>query len=80
MTWEEKKNMILDLLKGKNMGQWTQEPDIEEAVKESINHVEVREILPEMASAKHVEFSRNVNSYKITPEGRRLSINGGYKQ
>jgi len=79
MTQDEEKNIVLDYLKGKNIGQWTNEEDIEKEFTQTINHVQIRKLLPELVKEKYLEFSRNGCSYKITADGRRFSNNGGYK-
>lgn len=75
MTSNDKKIKILDYLKGKNIGQWTEESEIEKELSESDNlsHIDVRNLLPEMVKDKLVDFSRNQCSYKITSEGRRFN-------
>lgn len=79
MTEAEQKNKVLEYLRGKNMGQWSAEEEIEKDLSEDINHVAIRKLLPELVREKYLEFSRNGCSYKITAEGRRFSTNGGYK-
>lgn len=79
MSADEQKNTVLDYLGCKNMGQWTGEEEIEKEFSETINHVDIRKLLPELVKEKYLEFSRNGCSYKITADGRRFKNNGGYK-
>lgn len=79
MTTAEQKNTVLEFLSGKNMGQWTAQDEIEKEFSETINHMQIRTLLPELVTEKHLEFSRNQCTYKITADGRRFSNDGGYK-
>ena len=79
MSSEEQKNKVLEYLRGKNIGQWTGEDEIEKEFTDTINHMDVRAALPALVRDKYLEYSRNGCSYKITGDGRRFSNNGGYK-
>lgn len=84
-TGDEKKrsdvdhNAILVLLMSKHVGQWTKGVDIENHFKESIAGYTVGVCLNNLLTKKFVDYSRNMDEYKINVEGRNFMNAGGFK-
>lgn len=73
------RNAILAFLSTKHMGQWTQGNDIEKHFSDKIPGYTVGVCLNDFKTQKLVDYSRNMDEYKINADGRNFVYAGGYK-
>lgn len=75
-------NNVLQYLATKQPAEWTPEQNVEKHFENGevkIHYYHVRQALEFLKNEGYVEFSRNLNQYKITNDGRKFIADGGYK-
>lgn len=80
LSFNEKKNIILKYLEGKNPGEYTSEEKIERSIINEINYYDTRQILPFLVNEGHLEYTTFQCSYKLTFSGREFLSKGGYPE